>query len=134
MNKKDILVLTSVIFILLIVNLFSYEKLDEKTIIIFGVLGIIISIIISIVNIHFNITEKLNKKQARILFIIYGGYFFLIYCLLEEALNSLNGEIGNKINGFFNSESYLCILGLILSATLGYYTDWIVSFIKRMEK
>lgn len=38
MHKKDILVLTSIIFILFIVNLFSYEKLDEKMIIIFEVL------------------------------------------------------------------------------------------------
>lgn len=132
MHKKDILFLTSIIFILFIVNLFSYEKLDEKIIIIFGVLGIIISIIISMVNIHFSIAEKLNRKQTGIVLIIYGGYFFLIYCLLEETLNSLNGKI--KISGFFNSESYLCILGLILSATLGYYSDWIVSFIKRIEK
>lgn len=132
MYKKDILFLTSIIFILFIVNLFSYEKLDEKIIIIFGVLGIIISIIISMVNIHFSIAEKLNRKQTGIVLIIYGGYFFLIYCLLEETLNSLNGKI--KISGFFNSESYLCILGLILSATLGYYSDWIVSFIKRIEK
>lgn len=131
MHKKDILFLTSIIFILFIVNLFSYEKLDEKIIIIFGVLGIIISIIISMVNIHFSIAEKLNKKQAGMVLIIYGGYFFLIYRLLEETLNSLNGKI--KISGFFNSESYLCILGLILSVTLGYYNDWIVSFIKRME-
>lgn len=132
MHKKDILVLASIIFILFIVHLFSYEKLDEKIIIIFGGLGIIISIIVSMVNIHFSIPEKLNKKQTGILLIIYGGYFFLIYRLLEETLNSLNGEI--KISGFFNSESYLCILGFILSATLGYYNDWIVSFIKRMEK